>query len=152
MNKSQNYFDFIIGSAVLFIACFFIFFSTKNAKISKINGYEILAKFENGDGISIGSDVKISGIKIGNVINQALDEKTFQAKFILNIDQNIKLPTDSSAKISSEGLLGSKYITINPGGDDNNLKNGDEIAFTQSSINFEELLGKFIFNDKNEKK
>jgi phospholipid/cholesterol/gamma-HCH transport system substrate-binding protein len=152
MNKSQNYFDFIVGSIVLFTACFFIFFSAKNAKISKKSGYEIIAKFENGDGINVGSDVKISGVKIGSVNQQSLDEKTFQAKYTLNINENIKLPTDSSAKIVSEGLLGSKYITINPGGDDNNLNNVDEISFTQSSVNFEELLGKFIFSDKNEKK
>ena len=62
---------------------------------------------------------------------------------------NIKIPSDSSAKIVSEGLLGSKYISISLGGDEENLKDGQEITYTQSSVNFEELLGKFIFSDKN---
>jgi phospholipid/cholesterol/gamma-HCH transport system substrate-binding protein len=67
----------------------------------------------------------------------------------MNIADNVKIPSDSSAKIVSEGLLGSKYIAISLGGDEENFKDGQEILFTQSSVNFEELLGKFIFSGKN---
>ena len=149
MNKSHNYFDFLIGSLVLLCAIGFFSYSFKNSKISTNEGYAIFAKFENADGISIGSDIKISGIKVGSIVEQSLDEKTFKANLKMNVSDNIKIPSDSSAKIVSEGLLGSKYISISLGGDEENLKDGQEITFTQSSVNFEELLGKFIFSDKN---
>jgi len=154
MNKIHNFFDFLVGTIVLGVAITFFTISFKSSKISSDNGYKILAKFDNADGINIGSDIKISGVKIGTISEQNLDAESFQAVLKFNIYNHIKIPTDSSAKIVSEGLLGSKYIAITPGGGDEFMKEGQEINFTQSSINFEELLGKFIFNgkDNNEKK
>jgi phospholipid/cholesterol/gamma-HCH transport system substrate-binding protein len=111
----------------------------------------LLAKFDNVDGIKNGSDVKTSGVKIGTVEDQYLDTKNFRAVLKLNINRSVKLSTDSSAKVASEGLLGTKYLSIAPGGDEENLKDGEEIQFTQSSVNFEDLLGRFIFNSKDEK-
>jgi phospholipid/cholesterol/gamma-HCH transport system substrate-binding protein len=151
MNKTSNYFEIIVGTFVLFCAAFFFFSSFNSAKAGKVKGYHLIAKFENIDGIANGSDVKISGVKIGTVEEQFLDEKDFRATLKINIDSKVKLSTDSSAKIASEGLLGSKYLSITPGGDEENLKDGEEISFTQSSVNLEELLGKFIFNDKKDK-
>jgi len=151
MNKINNYFDFLIGTFVLLCATFFFISSFNNAKVSSNNGYSLITKFDNADGINNGSDVKISGVKIGVVESQILDKEDFRAVLKLNIDNSIKLPNDSSAKIVSEGLLGSKYITISPGGSEEILKDGEEISFTQSSVNFEELLGKFIFGDKKQK-
>jgi phospholipid/cholesterol/gamma-HCH transport system substrate-binding protein len=148
MNKSHNYFDFLIGTIVLLLAIGFFSYSFKNSKISASSGYNIIAKFDNADGITIGSDIKIAGIKVGSIIEQNLDEKTSKANLKMNIANNIKIPADSSAKIASEGLLGAKYIAISIGGDEEILKNDQEIYFTQSSVNFEELLGKFIFSDK----
>jgi len=152
MNKANNYFDFIVGTVVLLTAIIFLFFSFRSAKISSIDRYNLKAKFENADGIEIGSDVKISGIKIGKITEQTLDQQSFRAIFTLNIDNQTKIPADSSAKIVSEGLLGAKYIAITPGGAEENLSEGQEISFTQSSVNFEELLGKFIFSDKDKSK
>ncbi len=153
MNKTNNYFEIIVGTFVLLCATFFFFDSYSSAKINREGGYFLVAKFDNADGINSGSDVKISGVKIGIVEDQFLDKETFRATLKLNIDPAIKIPTDSSIKVASEGLLGAKYLAISPGGDEENLNSGDEIIFTQSSINFEDLLGKFIFSDKkNEKK
>ncbi len=150
MTKNSNYFEIIVGTFVLFSAIFFLFTSFQSTKVSSANGYHLIAKFENIDGITNGSDVKISGVKVGTIESQFLDEKDFRATLKINIDKSIKLPVDSSAKVGSEGLLGSKYLSISPGGDDQDLKDGDEIQFTQSSVNLEDLLGKFIFNsDKN---
>lgn len=145
-NNKNNYFEIIVGTVVLLSAAVFFFKSFNQSKTSSSSSYKVFAKFENADGVSIGSDVKISGVKIGSVSGQSLDEKTFRAQIELTISDDVKLASDSSAKIASEGLLGSKYIAINPGADEENLKNGDEIQFTQSSVNLEELLGKFIFN------
>lgn len=153
MNKTSNYFEIIVGTFVLFCAIFFFFSSFRSAKINNSGGYHLIAKFENIDGLVSGSDIKISGVKIGTIEDQFLDQKDFRATLKLNIDQNVKLPSDTSAKISSEGLLGSKYLSITPGGDEENLKDGEEIMFTQSSVNLEDLLGKFIFgSDKKDKK
>lgn len=146
MNKTNNYFEIIVGTFVLICAATFFFTSFSKSQSKNFSGYSLIAKFDNADGLSNGSDVKISGVKIGTVENQFLDEKTFRAALKINIPNHIKLPSDSSVRIVSEGLLGSKYLAITPGGDEENLKDGDEIMFTQSSVNFEELLGKFIFN------
>lgn len=156
MGKTGNYFEIIVGTFVLFCAVFFFITSFKSAKVGTSGGYYLIAKFDNIDGIAGGSDVKISGVKVGTVEEQFLDEKDFRATLRINLASNVKLPTDSSAKIASEGLLGSKYLSITPGGDEENLTDGGEILYTQSSVNFEDLLGKFIFNsdskkDKNEK-
>ena len=152
MGKTNNYFEIIVGTFVLFCAAFFFFSSFRSAKVSSYDGYYLLAKFDNIDGISNGSDVKISGVKVGTVVDQFLDEKDFRGTLKISIIQNVKLPSDSSVKIASEGLLGSKYLAITPGGDEENLADGAEIQFTQSSVNLEELLGKFIFKEDDKKK
>lgn len=151
MNKTNNYFEIIVGTFVLFCAIFFFFNSLKSTKVGSSTGYHLIAKFDNIDGISNGSDVKISGVKVGAVEEQFLDKKTFRASLKLKINQEVKLPSDSSAKVVSEGLLGSKYLAITPGADEENLQNNDEIVFTQSSVNLEDLLGKFIFNSDSAK-
>lgn len=155
MNKVNNYFEIIVGTFVLVCAAVFLFGSLNKSSVgTDINSYVVTAKFNNIDGIAPGSDVKISGVKVGTVKSQNLDPSDFQASLSLNISSNVKLPYDSSIKVSSEGLLGSKYLAISPGSQDEFLEDGDQIEFTQSSVNLEELLGKFIFssNDKKEKK
>lgn len=148
---NNNYFEIIVGTFVLLAAILFLFSSLNSSKVSTADGYKLIAKFDNTDGIASGSDVKISGVKVGVVENQYLDEETFRGVLTLNIAGHVKLSEDSSVKIASEGLLGSKYIAISPGGDDEFLQNGDEIIFTQSSVNLEELLGKFIFSSDSKK-
>ncbi len=152
MNKNNNYFEIIVGTFVLLCAAFFFFNSFKSSKIDANKSYRLMAKFDNISGIEAGSDIKISGVKIGTVEDEFLDKKTYRAALKLLINESIKLPTDSSAKISSEGLLGSKFLSIEPGADDEILTDGGEIQFTQSSVNFEELLGKFIFSSESNKK
>ena len=148
INKNNNYFDFLVGTFVLLCAVIFFSSSFNSSKISTTSGYQLFAKFDNANGIAQGSDVKMSGVKIGTVTNQDIDEKKFRAVLKFSIDDKIKLPIDSSAKIVSDGLLGSKYLEISPGSQDEMLNEGDEITFTQSSVNFEELLAKFMFSSK----
>ncbi len=152
MGKNHNYFEIIVGSFVLISATTFLFNSFKSSEVNAKDGYELIAKFDNIDGLTVGSDVKISGVKVGSVTEQFLDEKTYRAAIKINVKKDVKLSSDSSAKVASEGLLGSKYLAIEPGADDENLKSGEEIKFTQSSVNFEELLGKFIFSANSENK
>ncbi len=153
MNKTNNYFEIIVGTFVLAAALVFLLESLNRSSVqNKSDSYVVKAKFNNIDGISTGSDVKISGVKIGSVESQILDSNDFRASLTLTIRADIKLPYDSSIKVSSEGLLGSKYLSISPGSQEEHLEDGDEIEFTQSSVNLEDLLGKFIFSSQEKEK
>jgi len=144
----KNVFETVIGFIVLICAGAFLYFALKISNTQTIHGYSIEAKFENVEGILPGSDVKIGGIKVGSVLRQKVDPETYEAKIVIEINKDIKIPTDSSIKVASSGLLGTKFIKLEPGADDTYLQEGDEIMFTQSTIDLEDLIGKFIFNGK----
>ena len=144
---AQNVMETIIGTLVIVVAVTFFYSAYKTTEIAQFKGgYNLTAKFNRADGLNLGSDVKIGGIKIGKVTSQDIDNKSFQAVVTLNIQKDINLPSDTSAAIVSSGLIGEKYVNLTPGSDDSYLKNNSTIEYTQSSINFEDLLGKFIFN------
>jgi len=142
----KNIVETLMGALVLVVAGIFIAIAYKSGNFNTgESGYPITAKFEGVDGITIGSDVRIAGIKIGTVTGQTLDVNDYMAQMTLNIDDEVKIPLDSSAAIVSEGLLGSKYVSITPGAEEEFLKSGEEVEITQSSVNLEALLGKFGF-------
>ena len=93
-----------------------------------------------------GSDVRLAGVKIGSITATQVDPKTYQAVVTMTINPNVQLPKDSSAEVSSDGLLGGKVIALVPGGDDAMLPPGGQVSITQSAASLEQLLGKFIFN------
>lgn len=142
----RNLIETIIGFLVLLIAAIFFVFSYKVADIQKLDKtYELTAKFDQVEGIVVGSDVMVSGIKVGSVISLELDPKSYSALMNMAIRDRVRLPLDSSAKIVSAGLLGSKYVSIQAGSDTEMLENGDQIQYTQSSMNLENLISKFAF-------
>lgn len=145
---NRNIVETITGAVVVIIAILFVAFAHDTVKIinKPSETYKIEAKFENSDGIMVGSDVRIGGIKIGVVSNQWLESQSYLANIEMTIDDDVKLPKDSSAQILSSGLLGSKYVSLVPGADDRLLENRDQIKFTQSSVNIENLIGKFMFS------
>jgi len=103
------------------------------------NDYLVKAVFNRVDGLNVGGDVYLAGIKVGTVETQVLDEY-FRAVMMLRIDGDVKLPLDTSAAIHTDGLLGSKFVVLEPGGNETLLKNGDEITFTQDAMIVGELL------------
>ncbi|RYE12524.1 MAG: outer membrane lipid asymmetry maintenance protein MlaD [Rickettsiales bacterium] len=142
----RNYTEIFIGSIVLLITIVFVIFAYKKAELkTHIKGYNITAKFQQIDGISVGSEIKLSGIKIGEVTRYNLDCSDYRAIVTFNIYNEFKIPLDSSAQIVSDGLLGGKYVSISPGADAEFMKSGDELIYTQSSINIENLIGKMVF-------
>ena len=144
---SNNLIETLLGASVIAIAgCFAYFAYTTSHGAGSSKGYAVTAKFQRIDGLHIGSDVKVSGVKVGSVKSLEIDSKTYQAKAVLFIDAKIKLPTDSSAAIVSEGLLGGKYIALDPGADSEMLKDKGVITQTESSVNLETLLNKFLFS------
>ncbi len=144
---SRNVIEIIVGFLVLLVAVGFLIFTYKIADVKKLDRtYVVKANFDHVDGIIIGSDVEISGIKVGSVADLVLDAQTYNAVMTIAIKDEIKLPVDSSARIVSNGLLGGKYVELQAGSDNTMLKSNDSINFTQSSVNLETLLGKFIFS------
>lgn len=144
-----NLFEALIGAVVLVVAALFLVFAFTSANIGAVEGYEVVAKFDRIDGLNVGSDVRLSGIKVGTVTKQDLDHETFLAVVRMSIDPAIQLPIDSSAQIVTDGLLGGKFMAIVPGGDLENIEPGGEITFTQSPIILENLIGQLIFGAGN---
>ncbi|MFV9857953.1 outer membrane lipid asymmetry maintenance protein MlaD [Rickettsia sibirica] len=141
----QNIIETIIGFVVLIIALLFLIFAYKTGSaITSSKGYQVTAHFQSAEGIAVGSDVMISGIKIGSVKQITLDPNSFDASVYLNINDDVKIPKDSKAQVVTSGLLGGKYISIVPGNDDENLAANEEIKYTQSAINIESLINKIV--------
>ncbi|WP_347938528.1 outer membrane lipid asymmetry maintenance protein MlaD [Rickettsia oklahomensis] len=141
----QNIIETIIGFVVLIIAVLFLIFAYKTgSSITHSKGYQVTANFQSAEGIAVGSDVMISGIKIGSVKKITLDPNSFYASIYLNINDDVKIPKDSKAQVVTSGLLGGKYILIVPGHDDENLADNEEIRYTQSAINIESLINKIV--------
>jgi phospholipid/cholesterol/gamma-HCH transport system substrate-binding protein len=147
----SNTFEAIVGAFVIIISVVFLFFGFSTMKIQNSDSYNVSALFNRIDGIKIGSDIRMSGIKIGTVVSQELDNSSFEAKVLMSIDSKILVPDDSSAKITSDGLLGGNYISIEPGGSDIYLLNNEEIFFTQGSVDLIGLVGEALFSVEDEK-
>lgn len=143
---ANNAIETVMGAVVLAVAGGFLYFAYDSSSVKSVDGYKIEADFTNITGIGLGSDVRIGGIKIGVIEKLKLDPKTYQAVAQMRINDDIKLPKDSSASVQSAGLLGDKFVAIEPGGDEKNLGSGDKITFTQSSVSLEEMIGKFVFS------
>ena len=145
-----NIIETFVGFAVITIAVLFFTFAYKIGYPHEANEfYNVKARFENVEGISAGSDIMLGGIKIGSVNKVTIDNEEFKAILDVNLNKDIKLPKDSRFAVSTSGLLGGKYIAVNPGGDEENLKAGDVVKNTQSSINLEELIGKLMYSVSN---
>jgi len=136
----------IMGGVVLIVAGLFLFFVYSSSRVSSAEGYELVARFNRVDGLANGSDVRMSGIKIGSVLRQTIDPKTYRAIVHFEVDSSIKLPSDTSVRIQSDGLLGNAYMMLEPGGSEEMLKPGGEIEYTQDAVNLVDLLGRFIFS------
>lgn len=127
--------------------------------IAAHEAYQITAKFDNANGISEGTDIRMNGIKIGMVSDVELQPQTWEGEVLegvydavvtLRILNNIKLPTDSAAEIANEGLLGGHFIRIVAGADEYFLEGGDQIIYTSEAVNLEQLLGQVIYSQDDE--
>ena len=133
----------LAGLAVVVVAGLFLVFAWDRAG-SGTDRYALTARFPNASGVSVGTDVRVSGMKVGAVTAQTLDPATFQAVVTLAVDSKVKLPADTSAAITSESLLGGSFVALLPGGDPESLRPGDEITDTQGSTDLMGLIGSFI--------
>jgi phospholipid/cholesterol/gamma-HCH transport system substrate-binding protein len=141
-----NVIEAVMGAVVLVVAAVFLFFAYNTSQVRAVSGYELTASFSRVDGIREGSDVRISGIKVGSIVAETLDPKTFLATVRLSVDPSVQLPDDTVAEIVSAGLLGDKYLSLVPGGSEKMIPAGGQIRYTQSSVSLENLIGQMIFS------
>lgn len=142
----RNVIETVMGGVVLLVAVTFLIFAYASSDLRRVDGYEVIARFNRVDGLANGADVRLSGIKIGSVVDQELDPESYLAVVRLGIAEDIRLPTDTTAKIQSDGLLGNNYVVLEPGADEEMIADGGEIVFTQDPVNLADLIGRFIFS------
>ena len=143
---SRGIAEVMTGAAVLLVAAGFLGFAVAHSGRTASIGYELTAKFDHIDGLNVGADVRLAGVKIGAVSSQRIDPATYLAVVTLTVAIGIEIPKDTSAEITSESLLGGKYLSLSPGAESIMLKPGQAITITQSAVSLEQLLGKFIFS------
>lgn len=149
----KNYIETVMGGIVVVVALLFLVFAYNAANLKgTVEGYLVRAKFDRIDGIQRGSDIRMAGIKIGTVVDQKLDPATYLAVVTMNIHPEVKLPEDTSAAITSDGLLGDKYMVLTPGGAEDMIPHNGEITTTQGSIDLIGLVGKMIFSQSGSSK
>ena len=142
----RNAGELIAGAVVLVAAAGFLGYAVANTGRSTVSGYTLRAAFDNISGISIGSPVRLAGVQIGSVTGARIDAQSYRAVLTFTVQPAVKLPEDSSAEITTEGLLGGNALSVTPGGEERMLADGGEIKITQSPVSIEQLLGKFIYN------
>jgi phospholipid/cholesterol/gamma-HCH transport system substrate-binding protein len=148
MEKGRT-FETMIGLFVIIVAIFFFNYVYTKSGWKKSDGYVLTAIFDKADGLTEGTDVKISGVRVGKVLETTVDPKTFMATVKFYVSHGMELPKDTGAAVQNDGLLGSKYLALIPGGDNVNLKEGETIENTSGAINLESLIGNFVFSKSN---
>ncbi|MBF0305645.1 MAG: outer membrane lipid asymmetry maintenance protein MlaD [Alphaproteobacteria bacterium] len=141
----RNVIETIMGAVVLGVAALFLGFAWSNADLRSVKGYSLLARFTSVGGLAVGSDVRINGIKVGTVTGQRLDPDTYVAVIEMSVAPKVRLPSDTAAVIASEGLLGGKYVRLDPGRATEMLPAGATIVETRDLKSVEEMVGELIF-------
>ncbi len=141
----NNPIETAIGALVVIAATGFLYYASNVVGISGPNDtYDISASFRSAEGIALGTDVRMAGVKIGSVTEMELSSNTFRAELTVAIKDTVQIPDDSAIAVTSEGLLGGNFIEIIPGASEFSVEDGGEIEDTQGSISFITLLMKFV--------
>lgn len=153
----RNVIETVLGAVVLIVAAFFLTFAYRSSDLNKVGGYKVVANFPSIDGVKIGTDVKVNGVKIGSVVGEHLLTDPGATQFLveleLSIDPSVKLPADTVAMIANESLLGGKYLSLEVGVEDETIKTdgSGRITRTQAPLRLDDLIGQMIFNKQKEK-
>jgi phospholipid/cholesterol/gamma-HCH transport system substrate-binding protein len=146
---SKKGIEMMVGLFVLLGLAGALFLSLRAANLASFGehkGYTVIAKFDNIGGLKPRAPVRSAGVTIGRVKSITLDPKTYLGQVTMEINDDVRFPKDSSAKILTSGLLGDQYIGLEPGADEKELVAGDVIRQTQSAVVLENLIGQMIFN------
>ena len=146
----RNMLETVMGAIVLLTAVAFVSLAYEAANIRGTDGYELEAEFGATGGLSVGDDVRISGIKVGRISRQELDPVTYAARIVMSLDERIRIPADSSARITAASLLGGNYLELIPGADEDMMQPGEVIYDTRDPVSLTDLLGKAMFSAGND--
>jgi phospholipid/cholesterol/gamma-HCH transport system substrate-binding protein len=150
----RSVFETILGAVVLGIAGLFLAFAYSTSNVQKIEGYTLTANFPMVDGVKTGTDVRLNGVKVGSVsgLNLITDAgpNEFLVKVSMSVRPDVRLPTDTMAMIASESLLGGKYMSLEPGIDEEMIKTdgSGRITRTQAPMRLDDLIGQLIYSSK----
>lgn len=133
-----------VGAVVILAAAGFLAYSLTVGGTARPHGYEVQARFGQVGSLAPGAVVSVAGVKVGTVSSVTLDPKTFLAVVKLDLDPTVSLPSDSTAKITSDGLMGATHVAIEPGGASDSMKAGAEIENTQGAIDVLGLVGQYM--------
>lgn len=149
---AENTTEVIVGGAVLAAAIGFLVYANNSTGTMQrsAGNYDLTASFRSAQGVSVGTDVRLAGVKVGTVTELELNPVTFRADATLSMQDNIELPDDSAALVAAEGLLGGYFVELVPGGSPFNLEPGAEIEDTQGSVSLISLLLKFVAGENGE--
>jgi phospholipid/cholesterol/gamma-HCH transport system substrate-binding protein len=136
----------LIGAIVLIVAGAFFYYAYTRSNVHTVSGYALSARFGSVGSLAVGSDVRVSGIKVGTVTHEDLDPQTYLATVQMSIDPKVQIPDDSAVRIAQDGLLGGNYLVIEPGGSDDMLRPGSTIAHSQGAVDLLSLVGQAIFS------
>ena len=142
-----NVLESVIGAVVLVVAVLFVYFAYVSSGEKIKAGYVLTARFDDVSGLTSGADIKLNGIKVGIVKSLKLDNN-YQAKVELLIRDNVKIPVDSSVAVSTDGIMGNKFIAISAGFSEEKLKPNEEVELTRSAVNLEKLIDKFALGSE----
>ncbi|UCF31717.1 MAG: outer membrane lipid asymmetry maintenance protein MlaD [bacterium] len=137
----------------IFMVAGFLCFAYISIKLGDINlfgkdTYTVKARFSSISGLKEGANIEIAGVRVGKVDRISLDQEFYEAVVYMSLDKGIVLQEDSIASIRTAGIIGDKFVKISPGGLDDRIKDGGELEETESAINLEELISKYIFQGK----
>jgi len=135
----------LVGAVVVVAAVVFFVFAYNKSDVARVSGYQVTGVFSSVGSLKPGDDVRMSGIKIGSVISMRLDPTYYQAIVTMSIDDNVQLPDDTTATITSDSLLGGNHISLQPGFSDVMLADGGEITLTQGAVNIMDLISRALF-------
>lgn len=140
--------EFYTGLFIIFgLFCFsYVALSLGGLRIFGDSRYVLYADFQSTSGLKAGAIIEIAGVQVGNATDVVLKDN--RARLVLRLNKDAKIPVDSIASIRTRGLIGEKFVKITPGGDDVLLKPGQEISETESVVDLEEMIGKFIYDKK----
>jgi phospholipid/cholesterol/gamma-HCH transport system substrate-binding protein len=147
-NTPGNLVETLVGAAVVAIAAGFFIYATQTAGVggASAGGYKVIAEFDNAQGINVGTDVRLAGVKIGTVTGHSLNPENYMAKIEMTLDPSISLADDTAAKVTSEGLLGGNFIAMDPGGSETKLAEGSLMSVTQGAVDIWSLISQAMFD------
>jgi phospholipid/cholesterol/gamma-HCH transport system substrate-binding protein len=135
----------VLGAVVLIVAAVFLVFALQTGDVGTVEGYRLTARFLKAGGLETGSDVRIAGVKVGTVTDRHLDPELFEAVVGFTVDSNLRLPVDTGAVVTTDGILGGKYLRLIPGKEAQTLEPGAQLADARDYETLEDQVSKIIF-------